>query len=111
MTLNERLKEIEARLEGATVPKDAFDVLYSMGYDSEKEPYCRLIAHAPTDLALLLALVKEYRAALEDLQKQFDWYANTFAGWEEREHEFGYWWRVEAPWQISEDLKRCEEMG
>lgn len=56
--LTQHLREIEMRLEAATIPPNAFEVLYRMGYDSDKEPYCRLIAHAPTDLTRLLSALR-----------------------------------------------------
>lgn len=91
MTLNEKLKEIEARLEKATpgpwraVRNNALGEtwfnIFSLGDNNvlamigdladevKQSPDAELIAHAPTDLALLLSLVKEYRAALEIMEQ------------------------------------------
>lgn len=67
---NKRLEEIEARLAAApTIPKNTFQILYDMGYDSEKEPHCRLIANAPADIRDLLAIVKLQREALRYISR------------------------------------------
>lgn len=58
MTLTKRIEEIEARLEQSN--QDAFN---------SDDKWLAFIDHAPTDLALLLSLVKEYRAALEIMEQ------------------------------------------
>lgn len=58
---------------------------------SGDDPDAQLIAHAPDDLRLLLALVKEYRAALEfysNQNKYFNFY-DKFEDVTEMEHDCG----------------------
>lgn len=90
MDLQKRLSDIEERLEKATPGPWRASTARAMGevwanfYAGDKRlldmrndrvgepdvsPDETLIAHAPEDLRLLLTLVKEYRAALEDIAK------------------------------------------
>lgn len=74
--------------------------LKSVAKDSSDD--WRRIQDAERERDRALAMLKRMAEAIESLRTQFDWYANTFAGWEDRQHEFEHWWRVEAPAQIDD---------
>lgn len=86
MTLTKRIEEIEARLEQSN--QDAFN---------SDDKWLAFIDHAPTDLAFLLSLVKELRAALDGIAniQNLDWPDRIYA----------------AQAIARQALKRCEEVG
>lgn len=67
-----RLEAIRSRLKNATPKWDADKVL--SGFVS---PDMALCAHAPADLALLLACVDEMRGALKEISSVSTYYDNT----------------------------------
>lgn len=138
MTLNEKLKEIEARLEKATpgpwraVRNNALGEtwfnIFSLGDNNvlamigdladevKQSPDADLIAHAPTDLALLLSLVKEYRAALEQIDSE--WCPHSNIRLDQNENLSRDWccacsnWIYRGETNLARDaLRRGEGMG
>lgn len=79
-------------------------------YLSSSKNYCETSFQAGAKWAIAHdPVVRGMREALVGMKSQFEWYQNTFAGWEDREHEFQHWWRVEIPFQIEEALAAYEK--
>ncbi len=79
---------------------------YDMGDKrlNDKLAFCDGANAMLAENARLKEQAEKLALAINSLAQQFDWYANQFAGWDERAHEFEHWWRVEAPQELDQAL-------